>query len=428
MHTDGPGRAESMSGRDVVVVGSGVVGISCARWLQRDGHRVRVLDPQAPGQGCSFGNAGVFAVDSIIPVATPQTLRSVPRMLLSAASPLRLCWRDLPRLTPWLMRFALQTRRARVRAATETLAGLCAGAMEGWRVITEQRPAADLMRHTGWATVFERAATATSARHAMEERERHGWRVRWLEGAELHARIPGLRRDAAAAAELPDIWMCADPAGFVERLAEDLRAGGGIIEQERVASLRPNDSGIRVETAAGAVQADHVVVAAGVESERLAAGLGDRLGLAAERGYHAMLASGEGGPPMPIMSGEHKFVTTPMARGVRMAGTSEFARADRPADPRRVQVLLERGRNLFPGLRTGAYTPWLGSRSTTPDSVPVIGRSARTPAVTYACGHQHLGLTLAGITGRLVADDLAGRDPGIDMRPLRPNRFRMLSG
>jgi len=414
-----------MSGRDIVVIGAGVVGISCARWLQRDGHRVRVLDPQSPGQGCSFGNAGVFAVDSFIPVATPQTLKSVPGMLLSPASPLRLCWRDLPRLTPWLMRFALQTRRTRVRAATETLAGLCAGAMDGYRVITEARPAADLMRHTGWATVFERAATAASARQAMEERERHGWQVRWLEGAELHARIPGVRRDAAAAAEMPDIWMCADPAGFVERLADDLRADGGAIEAERVESLRPNDSGVRVETPAGAIQADHVVVAAGVESERLAVGLGDRLGLAAERGYHAMLASGEGGPPMPIMSGEHKFVTTPMARGVRMAGTSEFARADRPADPRRVDVLLERGRHLFPGLRTGEYTSWLGSRSTTPDSVPVIGRSATTSAVTYACGHQHLGLTLAGVTGRLVADDLAGRDPGIDMQPLRPNRFRV---
>ncbi|MFW5969743.1 MAG: NAD(P)/FAD-dependent oxidoreductase [Halofilum sp. (in: g-proteobacteria)] len=416
-----------MSGRDIVVVGSGVIGISCARWLQRDGHRVRVLDPLPPGQGCSFGNAGVFAVDSIIPVATPQTLKSVPRMLLSPASPLRLCWRDLPRLTPWLLRFALRARHARVRAATETLAGLCAAAMEGYRVITEDRPAAALMRHTGWATVFEHAATAAAARPAMDERERHGWRVRWLEGSELHARIPGLRRDAAAAAELPDVWMCADPAGFVERMADDLRADGGTIESERVTSLRPNDSGVHVETLAGAIQADHVVVAAGVDSERLAAALGDHLGLAAERGYHAMLASGDGAPPMPIMSGEHKFVTTPMARGVRMAGTSEFARADRPADPRRVEVLLERGRNLFPGLRTGEYEPWLGSRSTTPDSVPVIGRSSATQAVTYACGHQHLGLTLAGVTGRLVADDLAGRDPGVDMRPLRANRFRIVS-
>lgn len=416
-----------MSARDIVVLGGGVIGISCARWLQRDGHRVRVVDPQAPGQGCSRGNAGVFAVDSIIPEATPHALRDVPRMLLSPTSPLRLVWRDLPQLTPWFTRFALQARPARVRASTECLAALCAGAMDGYRTITEGCSAASLMRHTGWAHVFERAATAAAARREMDERARHGWRVQWLDGSELHARIPGLRHDVAAAVELPDIWMCLDPAGFVERLAADVVAAGGAVEQARVTDLRPTHDGIDVQTAAGAVRADHVVVAAGVDSERLASSLGDRLGLTAERGYHAMLESGEGGPPMPIMSGEHKFVTTPMADGVRLAGTAEFARADRPADPRRVQILLQRGRDLFPGLRTENYATWMGCRSTTPDSLPVIGRSAATSAVSYACGHQHLGLTLAGITGRLVADDLAGRDPGVDMHPLRANRFRILS-
>ena len=417
-----------MSARDIVVIGGGVVGISCARWLQRDGHHVRVLDPQAPGQGCSFGNAGVFAVDSIIPEATPHALRDAPAMLLSSTSPLRLVWRDLPRLAPWFTRFALQARPARVRAATACLAGLCAGAMEGYRAITADSPAAELMRHTGWAHVFERAATAEGARREMEERARHGWRVRWLDGAELHARIPGLRQDAAAAVELPDIWMCLNPARFVERLAADVAAAGGAVQQARVTGLRPSNGGVEVQTPGGAIHADHAVVAAGVHSEQLAAGLGDRLGLTAERGYHAMLDSGEGGPPMPIMSGEHKFVTTPMADGVRLAGTAEFARAERPPDPRRVRILLQRAGNLFPGLRTGSYTSWMGCRSTTPDSLPIIGRSAATPAVTYACGHQHLGLTLAGVTGRLVADDLAGRDPAVDLRPFRANRFRIFSG
>lgn len=417
-----------MSARDIVVIGGGVVGISCARWLQRDGHRVRVVDPQSPGQGCSFGNAGVFAVDSIIPEATPHALRDVPRMLLSSTSPLRLVWRDLPGLIPWFTRFALQARPARVRASTACLAGLCAGAMDGYRTITADSSAASLMRHTGWAHVFERAATAEGARREMDERARHGWRVRWLDGPELHERIPGLRNDVAAAVELPDIWMCVDPARFVERFAADVVAAGGEVEQARVTGLRPKNGGVDVQTADGAIHADHVVVAAGVDSEGLASSLGDRLGLTAERGYHAMLESGEGGPPMPIMSGEHKFVTTPMADGVRLAGTAEFARADRAADPRRVQVLLQRGRNLFPGLRTESHASWMGCRSTTPDSLPVIGRSAATPAVTYACGHQHLGLTLSGITGRLVADDLAGRDSGIDMRPLRANRFRIFSG
>lgn len=414
-----------MSDEPVIVIGAGVVGISCARWLQLDGHRVCVVDPQAPGRACSWGNAGVFAVDSVMPVATPRTLLAVPRMLASGRSPLRLVAADLPRLAPWLLTFALQARSQALVAATNSLAGLCARALPDFGPITRDSAAAELMRPTGWATVFERRRSLAAARADVAALEEHGWPVRWLEGSAMHERIGGLTSRAVGAFESSGVWMCSDPAGFVERLAADVQGAGGRFEHRRVTGIRPVDGGASVETAAGAMRARHVVVAAGIDSGHLAAGLGDRLGLAAERGYHAMLGSGAGAPAMPVMAGEHKFVTTPMSAGVRLAGTSEFARPDRPPDPRRHALLLERGRALFPGLDTSRPDYWLGSRSTTPDSLPVIGRSPAAPAVTYACGHQHLGLTLAGITGRLVADDLAGREPPLDLRPLRPNRFRL---
>ncbi len=407
----------------VIVIGAGAIGLSCARWLQLDGHRVCVVDPLPPGQACSYGNAGVFAVDGVTPMATPATLLAVPRMLASRRSPLRVVARDLPRLAPWLTAFALRARRAPRAAATASLAALCEQALPAFEPITHASRARALMQPTGWATVFERAETARAAHAEFAAREAHGWPVRWLEGATLFERIGGLTRRVVAAAESTGIWMCTDPARFVEHLADDVRAAGGTFERGRVSRIRPLDGGVRVETAAGSLQASHVVVAAGIHSGRLAARLGDRLGLAAERGYHAMLASAQGGPRMPVMSGEHKFVTTPMAAGVRLAGTSEFARAERAPDRRRFRLLLQRGCHLFPGLETGEATFWMGSRSTTPDSLPVIGRSPACPAVTYACGHQHLGLTLAGITGRLVADDLAGRAPIVATAALRPNRF-----
>lgn len=413
-----------MSEEPVIVIGAGVVGISCARRLQLDGHRVCVVDPEPPGQACSYGNAGVFAIDSVTPVATPATLRAVPRMLASPGSPLRLVAADLPRLAPWLLTFALHARPGAVAAGTQSLAALCARALAEYEPITRGSPAAELMRPTGWATVFRHRRSLRAARAAVATLEASGWPVRWLEGGAMQERIGGLTPRAAGAFESSGVWMCSDPAAFVQRLAADVAAAGGTFERRRVTRIRPLDGGASVETGAGAMRGSRVVVAAGVQSTGLAAGLGDRLGLAAERGYHAMLASSAGAPVMPVMAGEHKFVTTPMAAGVRLAGTSEFARADRAPDPRRYRLLLERGRALFPGLDTRDARFWLGSRSTTPDSLPVIGRSAATPAVIYACGHQHLGLTLAGITARLVADRIADREPPLDTRPLRANRFR----
>ena len=410
--------------RSIVVIGAGVVGVCCARQLQRDGHRVRVLDPQPPGSGCSYGNAGVFATDSILPVASPQTLRAIPRMLITRKGPLRLVWRDLPALTPWLLRFLLQARRAPREAALRHLTALCSEASAALDALTADSDAAELVRPTGWATVFEHPATLKAAQPAFATRERHGWRVEWLDGPAAQRRIGPLSSRVIGAAVCPDIRMCSDPDGFVQRLARDLEVAGGEVVSAAATALHPDRAGgVRVDTTDGVLEADHAVVAAGIHSERLARGVGDRLGLAAERGYHAMLPSSAGAPALPVMSGEYQFVTTPMAMGVRLAGTSELARSDRPAHAHQHALLLEQGTALFPELRTAGASYWHGSRSTTPDSLPVIGRSAVSPAISYACGHQHLGLTLAAISARLIADELAGREPPVDLWPLRANRF-----
>ena len=91
------------SNQKAVVVGAGAVGVCTARYLQRAGFRVIVLDPERPGEGASQGNAGILSGVSVIPEGTPGVLLKVPKMLLDRSSPLALRWRYLPRLAPWLL-------------------------------------------------------------------------------------------------------------------------------------------------------------------------------------------------------------------------------------------------------------------------------------------------------------------------------------
>lgn len=412
-------------GRRVAVVGAGVIGVCCARWLQRDGHAVDVFDPLGPGQGCSYGNAGVLAVDSVVPIATPGVLRALPRMLADPTGPLALRWGYLPRMLPWLLRFAWNARPARVQAGTIALAALCGRALADFRRLLEGRPAAELLLASGWLTAFESRRGLEGARRELEQRLAHGVRGEWLDGPALRERVPQLAGHVVGGIAFPDCWTCLDPADFVVRLAADIRADGGSIEPLHVTALQPVAGGVEVRTIGGSRRYDHVVVAAGAHSRTLARTVGDDFPLDTERGYHVTLpATADEGPPLPVMAGEHKFVTTSMRAGVRLAGTTELAGLARAPDPRRYTALRERARRLFPVLDTAGGTEWMGFRPTLPDSLPVIGRSPRARAVTYAFGHQHLGLTLAGVTGRLVADDLAGREPVIDPRPLRADRFR----
>jgi D-amino-acid dehydrogenase len=184
---------------------------------------------------------------------------------------------------------------------------------------------------------------------------------------------------------------------------------------------------IAIETESGGVPADAAVVCAGAYSKPLAAALGDKVPLETERGYHLMIRDPEVVPRIPTADADGKFVATPMETGLRFAGTVELAGLEAPPDWRRANVLLEQGRKMLPGLAMSypqeRTSVWMGHRPSLPDSLPVIGPSSATPDVIYAFGHGHVGMTAAPMTGKVVADLVAGRPPSIDIAAFSVRRF-----
>src|SRR5207247_9896870 len=182
-----------------------------------------------------------------------------------------------------------------------------------------------------------------------------------------------------------------------------------------------------IETESGDLAAEAAVVGAGARSKPLAAALGDRVPLETERGYHLMIHDPEVMPRIPTADADGKFVATPMALGLRLAGTVEFAGLAAPPDWRRARILLAQGRRMLPGLALDhaeeRISMWMGHRPSLPDSLPVLGRSHASPDVIYAFGHGHVGMTAAPMTGKIVADLVAGRPASIDIAPFAPGRF-----
>ena len=98
-------QSKSKTPQNIIVIGAGIVGISTAIWLQRDGHTVTVIDKEGPGSGASYGNAGVLSSGSLVPVTVPGLLRKAPQMLLNPNQPLFLKWSYLPKLLPFLWKY-----------------------------------------------------------------------------------------------------------------------------------------------------------------------------------------------------------------------------------------------------------------------------------------------------------------------------------
>ncbi len=408
--------------RRVAVVGAGVVGLSAALYLQRDGHRVTVIDPREPGSGTSYGNAGGLVFTSCAQLAMPGLLGRVPKMLSNPLGPVTLRWRHLPRIAPWLLRLALAGRPARAEAISRALSALNAGAADAWRDLARQSGAETLLREVGWLKVYESDAALAATAFERELMTRRGRRFELLNADELRQLEPGLAPIFRHGFFQPDAAFCANPAAATGCFTADFLSRGGRIVRDEVTGFELSARPRRVVTLAGAVETEAIVLSAGAWSRGLARQLGVKVHLDTERGYHLMLPPAEPGLRRPVVNGEEHFVLCPMETGLRLTSQIEFAGLAAPPDYRRIRGLLPRAKRMLPGLRPEEQSAWLGFRPSLPDSLPVIGLSPRHGDVVLAFGHGHLGLTQGPVTGRIVADLLSGRDPGLDLACYRPGR------
>jgi D-amino-acid dehydrogenase len=423
-----PQAAREGAARRVGVIGAGMVGVCVALYLQRDGHSVFLVEPGNPGEGASFGNAGCFNGSSVTPVSMPGTIRNVPRWLIDPLGPLSLRWTYLPRLLPYLVKVARAGTADKVHAQARALRPLVGATLGALRPLVKDAAAEDLIHQRGHLYVYRSAESLAKDRLAWELRRENGVEVDEFDADGLRQLEPALSRDFVRGLLVRENGHTSNPLALVTRLAEQFARNGGEIVRAQATAFRLDGRRLAaIRTEAGDLPAAAAVVCAGAWSKPLAAALGDRIPLETERGYHLMIRDPEIMPRIPTADADGKFVATPMELGLRFAGTVELAGLDAPPDWRRARILLEQGRKLLPGL--AAHHPeerisvWMGHRPSLPDSLPALGPSRASPDVIYAFGHGHVGMTAAPMTGRLVADLVAGRPPAIDIAPFAPSRF-----
>ena len=411
-------------GQRVAVIGAGVVGLSCASYLQIHGHDVTLIDPRPPGEYCSFGNAGCFSRSSCVPLGLPGTWRKVPGWLADPAGPLFIPLRYGLRIAPWLWRFQRASSMARVNRIADALHALLTVTLDKWRPLAARAGVPELIVQQGYAFAYESEAAFAADALGREIRRARGVQIDVLTGPAIRAFDSALSPRLTHLVLLPEQGHCPNPLRLSRALAERLRAGGARFAGAAATDFEVTGGRItRILTGNGAIDADAVVIAAGAHSGVLAARLGSDVPLETERGYHVMVESPGVVPRIPVASGEGKYFATPMEQGLRIAGTVELAGLDAPPDYRRADALFEKARRLLPGLRTGNATRWMGHRPSLPDSMPVIGRARRAANAWFAFGHGHVGLTAGAPTGAIIADLVDGRAPFMDVAPFSAERF-----
>jgi D-amino-acid dehydrogenase len=410
---------------DVIVLGAGIVGVSSALHLQDRGRRVALVDRRGPGEETSFGNAGLIERSSVVPYGFPRDLGTLLRYMRNQSTDLYWDYKALPSFATWLARFWWASSPERLEAAARDMLPLIRESVIEHDVLIERAGLERLVHDGGWIeafrtrTEFERQAAAAEVTASQ-----YGLRVAPFDAELLLAREPGLSAGFCGALHWQDPKSISNPGALTKGYARLFKNGGGTLLLGEATTVRLEGDAWTVQTSQGRISAQEVVVALGPWSDKVFAPLGYRIPLRAKRGYHMHYAPTKAMLSVPLVDTEKGYVVAPMEGRLRLTTGVEIAR--REAAPTGIQLARAESiaRPVFGLGRRLDDAPWLGLRPCTPDMRPVIGQAPRHRGLWFAFGHNHHGLTLGPVTGRLLAEMMTGAEPFADPFPFRPERFR----
>lgn len=408
----------------VIVVGGGMVGIATAIWLQRAGKQVTLIDMAAPTERASYGNAGVLASSSVLPVTMPGLLMKLPKMLLNPAEPLFVRWPYLPKLLPWALRYLSHGNEEDVRRIASAMAPIIGNSLDDHLSLTEGTSAQRHIKPCDFAILFKDRDDFDGSKLGFDIRRDLGFEWSEHEGVARDTYDPLFPKDFGFLAALPKHGQITDPGAYLSDLHDHFVSGGGTFLQSEFTDITHTDGALTgVVTQDGPLTASAVAITAGAWSPLVAKTLGVKIPVEAESGYHLEFWDTSHMPKSPTLIPSFKFILSPMEGRLRVAGGVEFGGLKNKGREAPFAALKRGVDQILPELTYSKETRWMGHRPAPTDSIPIIDELPNVKGIYLGFGHQHVGLTGSARTGQILANMITGNASHIDLRPYNVSRF-----
>ncbi|MDG1753091.1 MAG: FAD-dependent oxidoreductase [Thalassotalea sp.] len=412
--------------KHIAVVGAGIIGINCAVELQARGYQVTLIDKGAVGEGCSKANAGHFATEQILPLAEPSILLQLPKMLLNPLGPVALSPKHFPKSFPWFIKFIANMFQSKRSKNIQALKNINKHAIDYYKPLLKAAEAEHLLIEKGSLLVYENTPLE-KIKKQHQAYLKQGIKVKLLDKGQTLLLEPNLHRNIQYSLYFTEVAHTLNPLALSQKLNEFGQALGYTFKSFNVKTINHSDSQVELSDGEECLTFDHVVISTGAWSETLLKQLNYKLPIEAERGYSLDLSEQTKNQlNRPVASAERRFIITPMSHGLRLAGTAEFAGLTQTANMKRAATLHKNAQfilNELPKLSEEKSHAWMGCRPSLPDSLPVICSAPNHKNITFALGHQHLGLTLGAISGKLIGQIISNEKTAIDISPFSISRF-----
>ena len=409
--------------KDVIIVGGGMIGLSCAWHLQEAGLKVTIVDRGDFSDGCSYGNAGMIVPSHFVPLASPGMLSEGIRWMFKSKSPFFIRPRLNAELISWLWKF--------LRSANANHAASCASVLrdmhEESRAIFKtwsSLPGFSFdLQEKGILMLFNSAKAEKDEIETAEKANALGIKAVVLNENQLSQLEPNAKLNVRGAVHYPGDATFS-PDVLMQQLKTVLQKNGAdFISNFHVDKLADGKSSAFVVSKDGKkMEAKNVVVACGAWSGKLLTSIGYSLPMQGGKGYSMTLDNVQNKPSIPSLLHEARVSITPMGNRLRIGGTLEISGWDEKIREAKIKWILESIPNYYPDLHISRPEEiWYGYRPCTPDGMPVIGQYHPDSSITLATGHSMMGISLAPATGRMIRDLILARVSSITL--VDPRRF-----
>jgi len=408
----------------ITVLGAGSVGVSTALHLQQHGWRVTLIDRAGPGRETSFGNAGVINSGSLVPLNNPGLHSKLASLLLNNKPQLRYNLKHVARQLPWVLQFLRASKTRAANRASDALYTLVKPALDEHIALMQRTGNMHRLSLQGWLKVFRYGDGLPPGGFDSNAYERVGVDAQRLNPAEIRELEPALKPIFQSGYLLPQGGLVNNPGALIDEYAQQFVSDGGELRNDAVTSLTNDGDALLCHTEADTLRCERLVIAAGPWSGDLLTGLGYKVPLSFERGYHAHFTLPETCQLKYSVYDAHAgYVMGPLERGLRVTTGVELNHRDAASNMNQLEQVIPLMRQAIDVGEQTDDPVWRGSRPTLPDSKPVIGQAPRHANLYVAFGHQHIGLMTGPITGKLVAQVVSGEPTDIDLTPFAPARY-----
>jgi len=408
--------------KKIAVVGAGIVGICTSYFLQQSGFKVTLIDKEQPGTMTSYGHACTFADYANVPVNNPSLFANIPQMLFTKDGPLAIDFYYIIKHLPWAFKFLKNCKKNKVEEIASSLASLLHHSRLSYDHIFKEVNVSEFIKNEENIYIYDSKKSYETAIYTNYLRTKNNINVKELNKKEIHDLEPNLAPIYYAGYLFIGSRHTTNPLAISKKIFESFLEGGGKFINENVKNFIDKEDIVGINLQEKKIEFNQVVICAGAWSKSLAKMIGEDFPLDTERGYHVLFNSDKQLINRPIGWSQSGFYLVQMEEGIRAAGTVEIAGLHKPPNQKRINMIERQARKILPQLGFVKST-WMGRRPTLPDSKPVIGRSSKNKNILYAFGHQHIGWTLAAVTGKVINELAKGSQPNFDISPFSPNRF-----